>query len=410
MSFNEPKDVKTNDDRMTPPSEQIPASRSKHRRWLWLPVLVCLLFGGYWVLARSQTQRDAAATNSKGSNAPSVSVVVASARTGNIPVYLNGLGSVTAFNTVTVKTRVDGQLMNLAFKEGDFVNQGDLLAAIDARPFEVQLSQGEGQLAHDQAQLDNANVDLARYQLLSEQDAIPKQQLDTQAALVAQLRATLRQDQAQIDSARLNLTYCRITSPISGRIGLRLVDAGNIVHAADANGLLIITQIQPIAVLFTIPEDYLQSILQRLRSGTHLQVEVYDREGKTKIATGTLLTVDNQIDQTTGTSRLKAVFENKDLGLFPNQFVNVRLLVEVKRAQVLVPSVAIQRGPQGTFVYVVKPDQTVETRPVVVGITEASEDAIETGLSAGEQVVVDGMDKLNTGTKVQVTFAPGPTP
>jgi multidrug efflux system membrane fusion protein len=329
-------------------------------------------------------------------------VKVAAARKGAVSVYLNGLGSVSAFNTVTVKSRVDGQLVRIAFQEGQFVENGDLLADLDPRPFEVQLAQAEGQLARDQAQLNNAKVDLARYQTLLEQDSIPKQQLDTQVSTVAQFEGAIKADQAQIESARLQLTYCHITAPIGGRVGLRLVDVGNIVHANDQNGVLVITQVQPISVLFTIPEDDLPPVLKKLRGGARLPVEAYDRSGKAKIAAGYLLTLDNQIDPSTGTARLKAVFQNRDNALFPNQFVNVRLLLDVRRESLLVPVVAIQRGPQGTFVYVVKANQTVEVRPVTLGITEGNDASIDAGLSAGEVVIVDGMDKLQAGSQVRL--------
>jgi len=330
-------------------------------------------------------------------------VLVAAARIGDMSLYLNGLGTVTAFNTVTIRSRVDGQLVRVAFREGQSVQAGDLLAEIDPRPFQVQLAQAEGQLAHDQALLNNAKVDLDRYRDLFAKDSIPKQQLDTQVAAVAQYQGAIQTDQALVDNARLQLTYCRITAPLSGRIGLRLVDAGNMIRATDSNGLLVITQVQPVAVLFTIPEDNLPIVLKKLRGGTRLSAEVYDRSGSTKITTGFLLTVDNQIDPTTGTSRLKAVFENRDGALFPNQFVNVRLRVEVQRSKTQVPQAAIQRSPQGTFVYLVTPANIVEIRPVHIGTTEGNIVAVESGLSAGDRVVVDGMDKLRAGSSVRVT-------
>src|SRR5262245_27087334 len=382
------------------------SSRITRRFVSWL--LGLLLFAGlaYWLIGRSQAKNSPGARHA--GQTPPVPVLVAAARNADISVDLNGLGTVTAFNTVTVKSRVDGQLVRVAFREGQSVQAGDLLAEIDPRPFQVQLAQAEGQLAHDEALLNNAKVDLERYRDLFAKDSIPKQQLDTQGAAVAQYQGAIQSDQAQVDNARLQLTYCRITAPLSGRIGLRLVDAGNMIHAADSNGLLVITQVQPIAVLFTIPEDNLPLVLKRLRGEARLLVEVYDRSGSSRIATGFLLTVDNQIDPTTGTSRLKAVFENNNGALFPNQFVNVRLLVEVQRSKTQVPQAAIQRSPQGTFVYVVAPSNVVEVRPVQIGITEGSMVAVESGLSAGDRVVVDGMDKLRAGSMVRVTSGTRP--
>jgi multidrug efflux system membrane fusion protein len=337
-----------------------------------------------------------------------VPVVVGTARTGNMDVYLTGLGTVTSFDTVTVRSRVDGQLVEVAFQEGQMVHEGDLLARLDPRPFEVQLTGALGAKAKDEATLKNAQLDLVRYQGLVERGIAPKQQVDTQVATVNQAEGAVKADQGQIDSAQLNLTYSRITAPVSGRIGLRLVDAGNIVHATDQNGLLVITQLDPIAVVFTIAEDSLPQVLRRMRDGGRLEVDAYDREMKTKLAGGTLLTIDNQIDQTTGTVKLKAVFSNKDTALFPNQFVNARLLVDTIHDTVIIPSAALQRSPQSTFVYVVKPDSTVETRNVEIRLSEADQTAILRGVSAGEVVVTDGVDKLQPGTKVAARKADAP--
>jgi multidrug efflux system membrane fusion protein len=391
-----------------PPELHTPAQQPQHRRrwWPWLLALAALGYAGYW-LARPARPAVPAAALAARPVAPAVPVVVATVRQGEMPVYLTGLGSVTAFNTVTVKSRVDGQLIRVAFEEGQFVHAGDLLAEIDPRPFQVQLTQAEGQLARDEAQLKEAKLNLARYRELVTRELIAKQLVDDQAAMVGQYEGAIKMDQGAIDNAKLQLTYSRITAPISGRVGLRLVDVGNMVHANDQNGLLVITQVQPIAVLFTLPEDNLPAVLGKLRTDERLPVEAYDRAGQTKIAEGSLLTVDNQIDQTTGTTRLKAIFQNQDNALFPNQFVNVRLLLDVRNEAIIVPAAAIQRGPQGTFVYVVKADETVEARPVTVGPMAGTDASIEAGLSPAERVVVDGVDKLRPGSRVQARAPEG---
>jgi multidrug efflux system membrane fusion protein len=347
----------------------------------------------------------------RGGAAGTIPVAVASAEVRDLPVLLNGLGSVEAFNTVAVKTRIDGQLVQVNFKEGQEVKQGELLAVIDPRPYEVQLSQAQATLFKDQSALKDAKVNLDRFQQLYKDGVIPKQQLDTQDSLAGQLEGSVRADQAQIDNVKLNLVYTRITAPVSGRVGLRQVDIGNIVHAADPNGLVIITQLEPISVIFSLPQDSLQSVSQHMRKGT-LGVDAYSRDDQTKLTTGSLTTIDNQIDTTTGTGKLKAVFANKDRSLWPNEFVNIHLLLEVRKNNTVVPVAAIQRGPQGTYVFGVKPDKTAEMRPVTVVFSEGNYAAISKGVSPGDMVVTDGQDKLQSGTHVEIRTGgvPGSAP
>jgi multidrug efflux system membrane fusion protein len=333
-------------------------------------------------------------------------VVAAAARTTDMPVYLTGLGAVTALNTVTVRTRVDGELVKVAFKEGELVHEGDVLAQVDPRPYEVQLLQAQGQMQRDQASLTNAKVDLQRYEEAKE--AVTGQQIATAAAAVDQFEGAVKSDEAQIENAKLNLTYSRITAPITGRIGLRLVDQGNMVHANDLGGLAVITQVQPIAVIFYLPEDNIAQVIRQPNAGSGLVVEAYDRDLKNSLATGSLLTIDNQIDPATGTVRLKAIFGNEDGALFPNQFVNARLLIDVRRGAVVVPTAAVQRSPSATYVYVVKADDTVELRNVKIGPSEGDGTLIEQHLEAGEVVVTDGVDKLQDGTKVSVRRSDAP--
>jgi multidrug efflux system membrane fusion protein len=339
-----------------------------------------------------------------------ISVVAVAARTGEMPLYLDGLGTVTAINTVTVRSRVDGQLVSVGYREGQLVRQGDLLAQIDPRPFQVALQQQEGQYAKDEAALKNARLDLKRYEALIAQDAVPRQQLDTQAATVNQLEATLKTDAAGVANARLNLTYSRITSPITGRVGLRLVDVGNMIHASDPSGLLVITQLQPIAVTFTLPADQLQPVMAGMGRGDRLRVEAWDRDRKKMLDVGTLEAVDNQVDDTTGTVRLKGVFSNEGYGLFSNQFVNARLLVDTLHGSVIIPTAALQRSPQGQYVWVVKPDSTADMRTVEVAHTEGEDTAVSTGVAAGEPVVTDGVDNLQPGAKVTTGSPAGAGP
>lgn len=372
------------------------------RTWAAVAVLGIIAAGAYFYWTRS-AEESATATPSGGAPpARVVPVVAVPAKTGDLGVYLTGLGTVTPLNTVTVRSRVDGELMRVLFEEGQTVKQGDVLAEIDPRPFQVQLAQAEGQMARDQALLANAKIDLQRYRGLYKEDSVPKQQLDTQEALVRQYEGVVQMDQAQIEQAKLQLTYSRVTAPISGRLGLRVVDPGNIVHATDAQGIVVITQLQPISVVFTLPEDSLQAVLAKVHAGVALEVEIYDREQQKRLAVGKLLTVDNQIDPRTGTVRLKAEVANADGTLFPNQFVNARLLVDKKTGATLIPTTAVRRGTQGTFAYVVKPDQTVAIRPISIDVTEGETAALASGVDSGELVVIDGLEGLRDGSKVEM--------
>lgn len=337
-------------------------------------------------------------------------VTAGTARKGDIRIVQTSLGTVTAFSTVTVRVRVDGPLVSVNFREGQSVKAGDLLAQIDPAPFEVALAQAEGQLARDMAQLQNARVDLDRYKTLLAQDSIARQQVDAQEATVRQFEGTVKVDRAVVDNAKLQLSYTKVTAPISGRLGLRQVDAGNTVRTGDANGLVVITQVNPITVVFTIPQDSLPRLLGELRRGDKIEVEAWDREQKNKLATGVLITPDNQVDVTTGTVKLKAQFPNDNGVLFPNQFVNVRMVVDVRKDVTVIPAAAVQTGPQGTVVYVVKEDNSVSMRPVKLGPAEGERVQVESGVEPGERVVTDGIDRLREGARVEVVqpTVPGP--
>jgi membrane fusion protein, multidrug efflux system len=382
-----------------------PPRRPVRRRWIAVVLVIAAVALWRW---HARLGEGTAPAGGAHPAAPSVPVTAVPTRQGDLPVYLTGLGTVVAFNTVTVRSRVDGQIVRVAFTEGQLVHTGDLLVEIDPRPFEVQLAQAEGQLARDTALLKNARVTMERNRTLVDRNLIARQTLDDSVAQVGQYEGAVKLDQGVIENAKLQLVYAHVTAPIDGRVGLRLIDVGNIVHANDTNGLLVITQLQPITVVFTLPEDNLPPVLAKLTAGEHPTVDVYDRAGQTKIATGTLLTADNQIDPATGTTRLKAVFDNGEGTLFPNQFVNVRLLIDVRKGAILAPTAAIQRGPQGPFVYVVKADQTADVRPVTVGPVTGGDAVIETGLVADEQVVIDGMDKLRAGSPVRAQAPPTP--
>jgi len=386
-------------------------AQRRRRLLLWLGALAVVAVVGsiaYQRYAETPAPPAPALSGRPGGGGPAapVPVVAVPARNADIDAYLNGIGTAAPLRTVAVKSRVTGQLLRVLFEEGQLVKEGQLLAEIDPRPFQVQLAQAEGQMVRDQALLENARLDLERYRTLFEQDSIAKQQVDTQAALVRQYEGAVKVDQSAIDNARLQLVYARITAPIAGRAGLRQVDSGNMVSGNETNGLVVITQLQPITVVFSIPQDSITAVMKRVQSGDKLPVEAWDRELRTKLASGVLASVDNVVDPATGTVRLRAQFANDDNALFPNQFVNVRMKLDTLREAVVIPSAAVQRGAQGFFVYVVKPDQTVAVRAIKPGTVDGQRTAIAEGLAPGEVVVIDGMDRLREGARVEVTQRP----
>lgn len=381
------------------------APRRSRRGWVWFAILVLAAAGAYYLWSKrtpvpAGTQAPGAAGASQKKGFGAIPVVAAKARKGDIPVYFTGLGAVTPIYTVDVQSRVTGELMQIYFKEGDLVQKGDPLLDIDPRPYQAALTQAEGQLVRDQALLANAKIDQARYKTLLAQNAVPEQQVVTQDALVAQDEGIVKYDQGVIDAAKVNLVYCHIQAPITGRIGLRLVDPGNIVQAPNSSPLLVITQIDPISVIFTLAEDQLPVVFQKLSAGQRLKVEAYDRTSNVKLAVGTLTTLDNQIDQTTGTLKLRATFDNKNNKLFPNQFVNVRLLVQLKQGATLIPTATIQRNSQTTYVFLVQPNKKVTVRPITVGTVEGEDAEVTSGLAPGDIIVMTGVDKLQEGTQV----------
>jgi multidrug efflux system membrane fusion protein len=385
------------------------AGRFLRLRQAWLIAAILVALAAWWF---SGSKR-AAPTGPPAGMAQLVPVRVETARVEDLDIYLKGLGTVTAFNTVTVRSRVQGELVKVLFKEGEQVKAGTLLAEIDPRSFAVALSQAIGMQQQNESQYENAKRDLARYQTLRKQDSIAPMLLDTQQALVRKFEGQLKSDQAAVDNARLQLEYTKITAPISGRLGLRRVDAGNLVMANDPQGVVVMTQTQPISVLFTLAESDLPAVRAPMLQGQTLTVDAYDRSDLTRLAQGQLVTVDNQIDATTGTVKLKAQFVNEDDALFPNQFVNVRMKVRTDQHALTVPAAALQQGNQGAFLYVVQPDGTVVVRQVSVGARSGDRVAILEGLKEGEQVVLEGTDRLRSGAKVRIvgadTAIPDPT-
>ena len=384
---------------LRPPPGAAVTQRPLWRRLLWPTVGILLLALLAWIVLRPHPQPTRFGRFAVTGAMP---IVAAAAVKGDMPVTLNALGTVTPLITDTVVTQINGQLVQVAFKEGQEVQKGDFLAQIDPRPYQAALEQLQGQLLKDQALLLGARIDLARYQKLAAQNSIAQQQADDQLYLVHQYEGTVKSDEAQVDNAKLNLDYCHIVAPATGRIGLRLVDPGNYVQTTNATGIAVITQMKPISVIFSLPEDYLPEVLKRISAGATLQVTAFDRSGREKLATGKLETLDNQIDPTTGTIKYRAIFDNNDEALFPSQFVNIQLLLDTMKGATVISNAAVQRGAPGTFVYVVKPDDTVTVQKVTLGPSSGEEVAITAGLQPGEQVVVDGADKLREGAKVRV--------
>jgi multidrug efflux system membrane fusion protein len=397
----------------TPPPS---AAQPRRRRLLWIVVAILIVAGLFawhpWNRGGANNPQQQAGGGRRGGGpggpggpgmpAPPQPVHVATVTQGEMPVVINSLGTVTPLASVTVKTLLNGTLQDVAFQEGQMVKKGDVLAQIDPRPYEISLRNAQGTLAKDQALLQTARLDLKRYQMLLSQDSIASQQVDTQASLVQQLEGTVKADQASVDTFRLDLTYARITAPVSGRVGLRQVDPGNYVTTSDTNGVVVITQLQPISVIFTTSEDNLTAILKPLHAGTKMSVTAYDRANTTSLESGYLETIDNQIDTTTGTVKLRARFDNKESMLFPNQFVNTKLLVDVIKDATIVPTPAVLNGSSGAFVYVVKPDNTVTVRNVKIGPVDGERTSIKTGLQVGERVVIDGSDRLKEGAKITI--------
>ncbi len=378
-------------------SSNITSQQLKHKRLLGLSILAAI------IIAVLLIQYFNSSTDPDQKNGRPIAVVTATAQQRNIPVYLSALGTVTPTYSVIVRTQINGRLLHVLFREGQMVKAGDLLAEIDPRPYQAQLLQYQGQLARDQAALTNSQLDLKRYQKLWKEDSVSKQTLDTQAALVKQNEGTVKLDQGLIAGTQVNLTYCEITAPVAGRVGLRQVDAGNVVQTSDPNGLVVLNTLNPISVVFSLPQDNIAAVMAALNAGTTLQVFAYNRDQNKLLATGTLLTVDNQIDPTTGTVKLKASFANTNNQLFPAQFVNIRLLINTLQKAIVIPTAAVQHGVQNSYVYVVNSDQTVSSKPIVTSINDGENTVITSGISLGQTVVVDGADKLIDGATVAVT-------